>query len=201
MGGKDQQPAAYSPETGHFYVPFSNLCMNLEGIAVNYTPGIPYVGATVRTFIGPEGHMGSFAAWDPVAGEKVWEIEERFSVWSGVLATGGDLAFYGTLDGWFRAVDVATGDVLWELQLGSGIVGAPITYIGPDGRQYVAVFSGVGGWPGVVVAGDMRTDDPHAALGAANAFAALKNYTSRGGALHVFALPDEGADGSRPSQE
>lgn len=196
MGYKDRQPGAYSPDTGLFYVPTNNVCMNYEGVEVSYIPGVPYVGAKVRMFPGPGGHRGALIGWDPVAGQAAWEIEEEFAVWSGTMATGGNLAFYGTLDGKLKAVDAESGEVLWSFHTGSGIVGGPISYLGPDGRQYVAVLSGVGGWAGAVVAGDINTDDPYAALGAVGAFADLVRYTKKGGALYVFALPE----GSTPPQ-
>lgn len=190
MGYKDQQPTAYSPETGLIYVPTNNLCMDYQGTEAQYIAGVPYVGAIVRTYAGPGGHRGAFVAWDPVKAEKVWEIKENFSVWGGALTTGGNLVFYGTLDGWFKAVDATTGDVLWKFQTGSGIIAAPISYTGPDGKQYIAVMSGVGGWAGLTVAGDLSLDDPTAALGAVNAFADLGRYTQKGGMLYVFALDD-----------
>jgi alcohol dehydrogenase (cytochrome c) len=86
----------------------------------------------------PGGHWGEFMAWDPATGKKVWSINEQFMTMSGVVAAAGDLVFYGTVDGWFRAVNDRTGKVLWSQKLGSRIVAAPMTYLGPDGRQYVA---------------------------------------------------------------
>ncbi len=188
MGTKDQQPVSYSPRTKLFYVPTNHLCMNYEGTKVRYIAGVPYVGALVEMYPGPGGHRGEFIAWDPVAGEKKWGIKEKWSVWSGVLSTAGDVAFYGTMDGWFKAVHAVSGEVLWQFKTGSGIIGAPMTYTGPDGKQYVAVMSGIGGWSGLVVAGDLSTDDPTAALGAVGAFAELGNDTTKGGTLYVFAL-------------
>jgi len=188
MGYKDQQPAAYSPETGLFYVPTNNLCMDYYNTDVSYTAGVPYVGADVKTYPGPGGNRGSFMAWDPIKGERVWEIEEEFSAWGGAMVTAGGLAFYGTMDGWFKAVDIETGDVVWKFPTGSGIIANPMTYIGPDGRQYIAILSGIGGWAGLTVAGDLSLDDPTAALGAVNAFADLGRYTQKGGMLYVFAL-------------
>src|SRR5919201_329703 len=114
---------------------------------------------------GPGGHRGEFKAWDPVHGKVVWTIKENFPVWSGTVVTAGDVAFYGTLDGWFKAIDARSGDLLWQYKVGSGIVGQPITYKGPDGKQYVAVLSGIGGWAGAIVAGDLDAADPTAALG------------------------------------
>jgi len=110
-------------------------------------------------------------------------------VWSGTLATAGDVTFYGTMDGWFKAVNAKTGEVLWQFKTGSGIIGQPTTFLGPDGKQYVAVLSGVGGWAGAVVSGDLDARDPTAALGFANAMKDLPQHTAKGGTLYVFALP------------
>ena len=188
MGAKDQQPAAYSPKTGLLYVPTNHLCMEYEGMQVNYMAGVPYVGAIVNMSPGPGGHRGEFIAWDPVAGEKKWGIKEKWSAWGGALSTAGDLVFYGTMDGWFKAVDANSGDELWKFKTGSGIIGAPMTYLGPDDKQYIAILSGIGGWSGLVVAGDLATDDPTAALGAVGAFGELGKDTNKGGMLYVFAL-------------
>jgi len=190
-GAKDEQPAAYSPETRLFYVPSTNLCMDYGGMEAKYIAGTPYVGAAVRMFAGSGGDdaRGEFFAWDAVAGKKAWSIVEKFPVWSGTLATGGGLVFYGTLDGDFKAVDAKTGRVLWKTHFESGIVGNPITYTGPDGKQYVAIYSGVGGWLGAIVPGNLSLDDPWAALGAVGAVSDLPKATKAGGALHVFVLP------------
>ena len=188
-GGKDWQPSAYSPRTGFLYIPANNLCMDFEGTEASYIAGTPYVGANVRMYAGPGGNRGEFIAWDPVARKKVWSIKEPFPIWSGVVVTSGDVAFYGTMEGWLKAVNARTGDVLWQFKTGSGIVGQPITYRGPDGKQYIAVLSGVGGWAGAVVAGNLDSRDGTAALGFANAMADLPTATSKGGTLYVFGLP------------
>ncbi|HEV3484660.1 MAG TPA: PQQ-dependent dehydrogenase, methanol/ethanol family, partial [Vicinamibacterales bacterium] len=152
-GAKDWQPSAYSPRTGLLYVPHQNLCHEELGTEVNYIAGTPYVGAEVRMYAGPGGHRGEFSAWDPVRRKKAWSIRESFPVWSGALATAGDVVFYGTMDGWFKAVHARSGDPLWQFRTGAGIVAQPITFRGPDGKQYVAVMDGPGGWPGVTVEG------------------------------------------------
>lgn len=188
MGGKDQQPVSYSPRTRLFYVPTNNLCMDYEGTTVNYMAGVPYVGAIVKMSAGPGGNRGEFIAWDPATGTKKWGIPEKWSSWSGALSTAGDVVFYGTMDGWFKAIDARNGKELWKFKVGSGIIGSPMTYRGPDGKQYVAVLSGIGGWSGLVVAGDLATDDPTAALGAVGAFGELGKDTNKGGMLYVFAL-------------
>jgi glucose dehydrogenase len=138
---------------------------------------------------GPGGMRGRVTAWDPALGKAAWIIDEDLPVWSGALATAGDLVFYGTLDGWFKAVDAKSGTLLWQFKTGSGIVGQPVSYRGPDGKQYVAVLSGVGGWAGAIVAGDLDTRDKTAATGFANVLPDLKQKTQKGGALYVFALP------------
>lgn len=189
-GAKDEQPAAFSLQTKLFYVPSTNLCMDYGGIEARYISGTPYVGAAVRMYAGPGGNgaRGEFLAWDAATGKKVWGITEKFPVWSGTLVTAGGVVFYGTLDGDFKAVDAKTGKVLWKTHFESGIVGNPITYTGSDGKQYIAVYSGVGGWMGAIVPGKLSIDDPWAALGAVGAVPDLPSVTKPGGMLHVFAV-------------
>lgn len=188
-GGKDWQPAAYSPLTGLLYIPHNNLCMDMEGSQANYVAGTPFVGARVEMYAGPGGHRGEFTAWDPIRREAVWKIRERFPAWSGAVVTAGDLVFYGTMDRAFKAVHARTGEVLWRHEVGSGIISQPITYLGPDGKQYIAVLSGVGGWSGAIVAGQLDERDGTSALGFVNAMKDLPEHTTRGGMLYVFALP------------
>ncbi len=187
LGSKDQQPAAYSPETGLFYVPTNHVCMDYEPFKVSYTAGQPYVGATLSMYP-PKGesHMGNFIAWDAAKGKIVWSNQERFSVWSGALATAGDIVFYGTLEGYLKAVDAKTGAELYKFKTPSGIIGNVMTYQ-HGGKQYVGVLSGVGGWAGIGLAAGLT--DPQAGLGAVGGYAALHNYTRLGGQLTVFALP------------
>jgi glucose dehydrogenase len=170
-------------------MPHQNLCMDFEGVEANYIAGTPYVGANVRMYAGPGGHRGEFTAWDPVRRQAAWKIRERFPIWSGTVATAGDVVFYGTMEGYFRAVHARTGERLWEFKTGSGIIGQPVTYRGTDGRQYVAVLSGVGGWAGTVLTVPLDTRDSTAALGFGNAMADLPQYTRQGGMLYVFRLP------------
>jgi lanthanide-dependent methanol dehydrogenase len=188
-GAKDWNPSAFSAQTGLLYVPHNNLCMDFEAQQTSYISGTPYVGAEVRMTPGPGGNMGALTAWDIIAGKPVWEVKEKFPVWSGALATAGGVVFYGNMEGWFKAVDAKTGDVLWQFQTGSGIIGQPTTYRGPDGHQYVAILSGVGGWAGAIVSGDLDPRDESAALGFVNAMKKLKHVTGKGGELFVFALP------------
>jgi PQQ-dependent dehydrogenase (methanol/ethanol family) len=187
LGSKDEQPAAYSPETQLFYVPTNHVCMDYEPFKVSYTAGQPYVGATLSMFPpAGETNMGNFIAWDGKTGKIVWSDPELFSVWSGALATAGGVVFYGTLEGYLKAVDAKTGKELYKFKTPSGIIGNVMTYQ-HGGKQYVAVLSGVGGWAGIGLAAGLT--DPHAGLGAVGGYAALSNYTALGGQLTVFALP------------
>lgn len=187
-GGKDEPPGAFSPQTGWFYFANTNDCMDYEGLEANYIAGTPYVGASVRMYAGPGGKRGGLNAWDAAQGKAVWHIDENFPVWSGVLATAGGVVFYGTMDGWFKAVDAKDGHALWKFKVGSGIVGNPITYTGPDGKQYVAVYSGIGGWMGAVAFPDISTSDPYTGLGVAGAIPDIKQASAMGGMLYVFSL-------------
>ncbi|OBQ90244.1 methanol/ethanol family PQQ-dependent dehydrogenase [Mesorhizobium sp. AA23] len=188
-GLKDWQPSAFSPKTGLLYIPHNNLCMDEQGVEVNYIAGTPYVGMNVRMIPGPGGNRGAFTAWDIAAEKPAWSLKENFPVWSGAVVTAGDIVFYGTMEGWFKAVSAKTGELLWQFKTSSGIIGQPVTYRGPDGHQYVAILSGVGGWAGAIVSGDLDPRDATAALGFVNAMKDLKNTTTAGGTLYVFRLP------------
>ena len=187
LGTKDQQPAAYSRKTGLFYVPTNHVCMDYEPFKVEYTAGQPYVGATLSMYP-PKGatHMGNFIAWDAAKGKIVWSNKELFSVWSGALATAGDIACYGTLEGYFKCVDQKDGKELYKFRTPSGIIGNVMTYE-HQGKQYIAVYSGVGGWAGIGLAAGLT--NPTDGLGAVGGYAGLRDYTELGGVLVVFALP------------
>lgn len=188
-GAKDWQPTAWSPRTHLLYVPHQHLCMNFKTAEVGYIAGTPFVGATVDMYAGPGGYRGEFMAWDPVQRKKVWAIQENFPVWSGALVTAGDVAFYGTMDRVLKAVDAKSGKVLWQFRAGSGFIGQPVTYMGADGVQYVAILSGVGGWPGVVASASLDPRLRNGALGFTGATQDLPAYTAGGSSLLVFALP------------
>jgi lanthanide-dependent methanol dehydrogenase len=207
LGTKDQQPAAFSPKTGLFYVPTNHVCMDYEPYQVSYTAGQPYVGATVAMYPAPGGtDLGNFIAWDASEGKIVWSLPEPFSVWSGALATAGDVVFYGTLEGYLKAVDAQTGRELYRFKTPSGIIGNINTWM-HKGQQYVGVLSGIGGWAGIgLAAGLLQQDNAQAwhdavgrggegdntistaGLGAVGAYTSLSNYTQLGGQLTVFKL-------------
>ncbi|WP_428977092.1 methanol/ethanol family PQQ-dependent dehydrogenase [Breoghania corrubedonensis] len=189
LGTKDQQPSSYSPKTGLFYIPTNHVCMDYEPFQVSYTAGQPYVGATLSMFPAPNSHggLGNFIAWDASKGEIKWSIPEPFSVWSGALATAGDVVFYGTLEGYLKAVDAETGKELYRFKTPSGIIGNVTSYE-HDGKQYIAVYSGIGGWAGIGLAAGLTEGTE--GLGAVGAYRSLSSYTNLGGQLTVFALPD-----------
>jgi PQQ-dependent dehydrogenase (methanol/ethanol family) len=187
-GAKDWEPSAYSPQTGTVYIPHANLCMDEQDLEASYIPGTPYIGANVRQKPGHGGYRGALTAWD-VAGEKIrWEHRENMPVWSGALVTAGNLVFYGTLDGWFRALDAKTGRVVWQYHTDSGIVGQPVAYKGPDGHEYIAILDGVGGWIGAVLSNHLDTRDVTAGNGMASAVPDLPRRSKTGGRLYVFRL-------------
>lgn len=189
LGSKDQQPAAFSPKTKLFYVPTNHVCMDYEPFRVSYAAGQPYVGATLSMFPAPNSHggMGNFIAWDASTGKIKWSLPEQFSVWSGALATAGDIVFYGTLEGYLKAVDSETGKELYKFKTPSGIIGNVFTYE-QAGKQYVGVLSGIGGWAGIGLAAGLT--NPNDGLGAVGGYAALSDYTALGGQLTVFKLPE-----------
>ena len=187
LGSKDQQPAAYDRLSGLFMVPTNHVCMDYEPFKVDYVAGNAYVGATLSMYPAPGGtHLGNFIAWDADKGKIVWSNPEPFSVWSGALATAGGITFYGTLEGYAKAVESKTGKELFSFKTPSGIIGNFMAY-SHKGKQYVGILSGVGGWAGIGLAAGLT--DPTAGLGAVGAYSALADHTALGGVLTVFALP------------
>jgi glucose dehydrogenase len=202
LGTKDQQPAAYSPKTNLFYVPTNHVCMTYEpvsyeagGVTYEQAAGSWYVNANLTMY--PAGqvlgngttNMGNFIAWDASEGKIAWSIPERWSVWSGALATNGDVVFYGTLEGYAKAIDASSGKLLWQFKTPSGIIGNFNTW-SHKGKQYVGVLSGIGGWAGAVVAIPVLRDmSGDAALGAVGGYRDLWNSSRNSGVLMVFSLP------------
>ena len=137
-GGKDWEAGAYSPLTNTMYFPLRNVCAQMiaEGpestsvYAINWRPEIAP----------GTDQVGAVWAISAETGETAWVHEQRSATMS-LVATGGGLVFGGDVNGRFRALDQETGEVLWEINLGSAVSGFPITYA-VDGRQYVAVSTG-----------------------------------------------------------
>lgn len=201
LGSKNQQPVSYSPQTKLFYISANHLCMDYEPFEVSYTAGQPYVGATLTMM--PAGgdaitgkkdgstNLGQFTAWDATTGKIVWSNKETFSVWSGSVATAGGVVFYGTLEGYLKAVDAKTGKELYKFKTPSGIIGNVNTW-SYKGKQYVGVLSGIGGWAGIGIAAGLdsgESDSNSEGLGAVGAYRSLSSFTKLGGVFTVFALP------------
>ena len=199
MGYHNQGHDSYDPTKELFFMGINHICMDWEPFMLPYRAGQFFVGATLWMYPGPKGDrqnylgLGQIKAYNSITGEYKWEKMERFSVWGGTMATAGNLVFYGTLDGFIKARNSDTGDLLWKYKLPSGVIGHPMTYE-HKGTQYVAIMYGVGGWPGVGLVFDLQ--DPTAGLGAVGAFKNLQNYTQMGGGLQVFSL-----DGKNPYSE
>lgn len=191
IGAKNIAPAAYSPRSGLFYVPMNHLCMDYDAFDAKYVAGQPWAGASLNMYPGSDGTQdgstGAVMAWDGWAGKSIWYQKEAFAVWGGVLATAGDVIFYGTLDRWLKARDARNGALLWQHQVGSGITGNAMSYA-HRGKQYIGVYSGIGGWAGIAL--NQGLTDPQDGAGSAGAFKALHEWNAApgGGALNVFSL-------------
>lgn len=195
MGYHDQAHDSYDPNRQLFYIAANHICMDWEPFMLPYRAGQFFVGATLNMFPGPKGNrqgyegLGQVKAYNAVTGQHKWEVMERFAAWGGTTATAGSVVFYGTLDGFFKARDSDTGKLLWKFKMPSGAIGYPITYM-HNGVQYVAIYYGVGGWPGVGLVFDLQ--DPTAGLGAVGAFKNLQKWTQQGGGMLVFSLDGKG---------
>jgi methanol dehydrogenase (cytochrome c) subunit 1 len=195
MGYHNQGHDSYDPKRQAFYMGINHICMDWEPFMLPYRAGQFFVGATLNMYPGPKGDrqnyegLGQIKSYNAITGKFNWEKMERFAVWGGTTATAGDLVLYGTLDGFIKARDSDNGDLLWKFKLPSGAIGYPITYT-HKGTQYVAIYYGVGGWPGVGLVFDLA--DPTAGLGAVGAFKKLANYTQMGGGVMVFSLDGKG---------
>ncbi len=186
IGGKDWQPAAVSPKTGLVYADIFNICMDLTDKNASYIPSTPYDGMDMKRYPATGGNLGEFMAWNPATGTKAWSIKEDYMTMSGVLATAGDVVFYGTADGWFRAVDARSGKILWSQRLGSGVIGQPMTFLGPDHRQYIGISAGVGG--AAKVKADVKAKQ-------------TTQFPAGGSTLYIFSLGGDSPGNDVPSQD
>ncbi|ACK49444.1 PQQ-dependent dehydrogenase, methanol/ethanol family [Methylocella silvestris BL2] len=195
MGYHNQGHDSYDANKQLFYMGINHICMDWEPFMLPYRAGQFFVGATLNMYPGPKGDrqnyegLGQIKAYNAITGKFKWEKMEKFAVWGGTMSTAGDLVFYGTLDGFIKARNTDTGELLWKFKLPSGSIGYPITYT-HKGIQYVAINYGVGGWPGVGLVFDLQ--DPTAGLGAVGAFKKLAHYTQMGGGTMVFSLDGKG---------
>jgi PQQ-dependent dehydrogenase (methanol/ethanol family) len=211
LGSKDEQPASFDPNTKLFYVPTNHVCMDYEPFKIDYVAGQPYVGATLSMFPAPGSHggMGNYIAWNAGTGKIVQSKAEKFSVWSGALNTAGGMSCYGTLEGYLKCVDAKDiNKELFKFKTPSGIIGNVFTYE-HKGKQFIGVFSGIGGWAGIGMAAGLQeeanaagwhgavhpgrttgTGVDTAGLGAVGGYRELSQYTELGGSLTIFTLPN-----------
>ncbi|MGO9673158.1 MAG: PQQ-dependent dehydrogenase, methanol/ethanol family [Methylocella sp.] len=202
LGAKDWEYSSYSPSTKLFYFGAHNLCMSYEPLKVEYIAGTPFTGASLGIAPGAGGNMGEFVAFDPIKGQRAWTIKEPLPVFGGALTTAANVVFYGTLDKQFKAVDANTGKLLFSKQLECGVASAPITFKGPDGKQRVAITTGLGflngGFAGGPCPAGTNFGDGGGGGQSALAQAAVKFGASQpaaapapatSGYVHIFKLP------------
>ena len=167
-GGKDWEAGAYSPLTNMMYMPLRNACARM---LATQAAGTSHYALAVRNQIAPgTDQVGTVRAISAETGKTTWLHEQRSATMS-LMATGGGLVFGGDVNGRFKAFDQTTGEVLWEINLGSAVTGFPITYA-VDGTQYIVVGTGT--------------------ASTASLFGRLtpEIRPSAGNTLFVFALPD-----------
>lgn len=223
IGGVDHQPASYNPDMDVFFFPQAHGCMNYLAEETSYVPGDFYLGSDVEIFPVSEvsnpaslvnavppgvnvgnGNLGRIVAWDANTGLTKWSKDESFAVWTGVLTTKGGLVVYGTMDGYIKVRRASDGELLWQHQLPSGMVGDIMTYE-HNGTQYIAAYSGMGGYPGSPISHNTWPDfyfspnidvedNASTYAGAVGAFGGLNRYIRTGGTLHVFRLSNKGGD-------
>ncbi|MDI3258765.1 MAG: PQQ-dependent dehydrogenase, methanol/ethanol family [Sinobacteraceae bacterium] len=190
MGGKDQQPVSVDPaDPANFYAPTNNWCMELNPQQRSHTQqGTVYVFANVYMYPEKPGVTGKIKKFNVVTGKTEWEVPDQYPNWGGTLNTAGGLVFYGSLGGDFRALDRKTGKILWQRKLGSGIIGNPIAWK-VKGKEYISVYSGIGGWIGLPVTAGLDLNDKFGAIGAtAMTKAAGLNHIPQGGTMYTFRI-------------
>ena len=164
-GLKEWPHAAYNPRTGLLYTPVVETCGTFKLKPSEFRESMPYWGGEVEL---DKEHWGYIKAFEPMTGREVWSWRGEQPMVSSLLTTAGDVVFAGEPNGNFNAYHARTGELLWQFQTGSGIHSNPVTY-SVNGKQYVAVPTGWGGW--------------------VEGYAPEMYGAPRGNALIVFALP------------
>ena len=175
-GGKDWHSMSYHPPSGLIIAPLSQTCLENAAREIALVQGGGGVGASRKFFEmpGTNGNLGKVGAYDVDTMEEVWSHQQRASLHTGTISTGGDLVFVGDLDRRFKALDVSTGEILWETRLGTSVQGHPVSFA-IEGKQYIAVTTALGGTSPRTVPGVIATEI---------------SYPRWGNAIYVFSLPD-----------
>ena len=175
-GGKDWHSMTYHPPSGLIIAPLSQTCLENAAREIALVQGGGGVGASRKFFEmpGTNGNLGKVGAYDVDTMEEVWSHQQRASLHTGTISTGGNLVFVGDLDRRFKALDVSTGETLWETRLGTSVQGHPVSFA-IEGKQYIAVTTALGGTSPRTVPGVIATEI---------------SYPRWGNAIYVFSLPD-----------
>ena len=175
-GGKDWHSMTYHPPSGLMIAPLSQTCLENAAREVALVQGGGGLAASRKFFEmpGTDGNLGKVGAYNIDTMEEIWSHQQRASLHTGTISTGGDLVFVGDLDRRFKALDINNGDVIWETRLGTSVQGHPVSFA-IDGKQYIAVTTALGGTSPRVVPGVIATEI---------------TYPRWGNAIYVFSLPE-----------